>query len=399
MELRVLHYFLAIAREENMTRAAQMLHISQPALSRQMMQLEAELGVKLFTRSNHNIVLTEDGLLLKRRAQELLSLADKTKRDFLHRDTELAGEITIGSGEFRSTRELAKAMVAFRNKHPLVQFRIYSGNADNVQDYIERGLLDLGVMGEPVDIRKYEFVPMPVKEEWGVLVREDSPLARKEYIEPADLMGISLVTGSRDFHGELIRWFGELYDKLEIAAVGNLLYNEAMLVGNGAVVIVQRAHDLLDPAQVLHLERGDEKVALNSVSIFLVLIQKGVGHEAVSQIGGGTVLRAEAPLGLFPVGAVQKNASGPQRADVPLFILRPHQGIFFIVVVGPHRVPIYGGDLLRRGVFCQSSGYQAQRQNERQEYTEKFAFFHYEITSFVAPLPYRKFIRSSITVL
>ena len=99
MELRVLHYFLAIAREENMTRAAQMLHISQPALSRQMMQLEAELGVKLFTRSNHNIVLTEDGLLLKRRAQELLSLADKTKRDFLHRDTELAGEITIGSGE------------------------------------------------------------------------------------------------------------------------------------------------------------------------------------------------------------------------------------------------------------------------------------------------------------
>ena len=109
-----------------MTRAAQMLHISQPALSRQMMQLEAELGVKLFTRSNHNIVLTEDGLLLKRRAQELLSLADKTKRDFLHRDTELAGEITIGSGEFRSTRELAKAMVAFRNKHPLVQFRIYS---------------------------------------------------------------------------------------------------------------------------------------------------------------------------------------------------------------------------------------------------------------------------------
>ena len=170
-------------------------------------------------------------------------------------------------------------------------------------------------------------------------------------------------------------------------------------VDNGAVVIVQRAHDLLDPAQVLHLERGDEKVALNSVSIFLVLIQKGVGHEAVSQIGGGTVLRAEAPLGLFPVGAVQKNASGPQRADVPLFILRPHQGIFFIVVVGPHRVPIYGGDLLRRGVFCQSSGYQAQRQNERQEYTEKFAFFHYEITSFVAPLPYRKFIRSSITVL
>lgn len=241
MELRVLNYFLAIAREENITKAAQALHISQPALSRQMMQLEEELGVKLFIRSNHNIILTEDGLLLKRRAQELLSLADKTKREFLYKDAELTGEVTIGSGEFLSTRELAKIMVAFREKHPLVQFRIYSGNANNVQDYIGRGLLDLGVIGEPVDIRKYEFVPMPVREKWGILVREDSKLAGKEYVKPSDLEGISLVTGSRDFHGELIGWFGELYDKLNIAAVGNLLYNEAMLVESGldAVLCIQ----------------------------------------------------------------------------------------------------------------------------------------------------------------
>ena len=157
MELRVLNYFLAVAREENITKAARVLHISQPALSRQMMQLEEELGVTLFVRSNHNVVLTEDGLLLKRRAQELLSLADKTKRDFLHKDAQLAGGITIGSGEFKSTSALAKAMVAFREKHPLVQFRIYSGNADNIKDYIGRGHLDLGVMGEPVDIRKLEF--------------------------------------------------------------------------------------------------------------------------------------------------------------------------------------------------------------------------------------------------
>ena len=118
MELRVLNYFLAVAREENITKAARVLHISQPALS----------------RSNHNVVLTEDGLLLKRRAQELLSLADKTKRDFLHKDAQLAGEITIGSGEFKSTSALAKAMVACREKHPLVQFRIYSGNADHIKD-------------------------------------------------------------------------------------------------------------------------------------------------------------------------------------------------------------------------------------------------------------------------
>ena len=241
MELRVLNYFLAIAREENITKAAQVLHVSQPALSRQMMQLEEELDVKLFTRSNHRIILTEDGLLLKRRAQELLSLAEKTKRDFLQKETELTGEIAIGSGEFRSTRELAKVMVAFRKRHPLVQFRIYSGNADNIQDYIGRGHLDLGVMGEPVDIRKYDFIPMPVKERWGVLVREDSELAEKEQVEARDLLNIPLVTASRSLQGELSGWFGDLYGRMEIAAMGNLLYNEAMLVesGIGAVLCIQ----------------------------------------------------------------------------------------------------------------------------------------------------------------
>lgn len=233
MELRVLNYFLAIAREENITRASQTLHISQPALSRQMMQLEEELGVRLFVRSNHNIILTEDGLLLKRRAQELLSLADKTKRDFLHKGAALTGEVAIGSGEFHSTSELAKLMVAFRKQHPLVKFQIYSGNADNIQDYIGRGHLDLGVIGEPVDIRKYEFVSMPVKEKWGVLVRKDSRLAQKERVVVEDLLHIPMVTASRELGGELAEWFGEQYDRLEVAAVGNLLYNEAMLVENG----------------------------------------------------------------------------------------------------------------------------------------------------------------------
>ena len=241
MELRVLKYFLAVAREENITKAAQMLHLTQPTLSRQMMQLEEELGVRLFIRGNHSIILTEDGLLLKRRAQELLSLADKTRREFLHKEAGLAGEIMIGSGEFRSTREFARIMVEFQKRHPLVKYQIYSGNADNIRDSIERGLLDLGVMGEPVDIRKYEFLPMPVKERWGILVREDSSLAEKEQIRPEDLLGIPLVTASRDFQGELSGWFGGLFEKMEIAASGNLLYNEAMLVENGmgAVLCIQ----------------------------------------------------------------------------------------------------------------------------------------------------------------
>lgn len=146
MELRVLGYFLAVAREEKFTRAAEQLHVTQPTLSRQIAELEAELGVKLFTRSSHNIVLTEEGMMLKRRAQEILSLADRTKRDFIGRQEELEGTAAVGSGEFLSTRLLTDCMTAFRRIHPLVKYELYSGNADNISDSIEHGLLDMGLM-------------------------------------------------------------------------------------------------------------------------------------------------------------------------------------------------------------------------------------------------------------
>lgn len=146
MELRVLGYFLAVAREEKFTRAAEQLHVTQPTLSRQIAELEAELGVKLFTRSSHNIVLTEEGMMLKRRAQEILSLADRTKRDFIGRQEELEGTVAVGSGEFLSARLLTDCMTAFRRIHPLVKYELYSGNADNISDSIEHGLLDMGLM-------------------------------------------------------------------------------------------------------------------------------------------------------------------------------------------------------------------------------------------------------------
>lgn len=146
MELRMLGYFLAVAREEKFTRAAEQLHVTQPTLSRQIAELEAELGVKLFTRSSHNIVLTEEGMMLKRRAQEILSLADRTKRDFIGRQEELEGTAAVGSGEFLSTRLLTDCMTAFRRIHPLVKYELYSGNADNISDSIEHGLLDMGLM-------------------------------------------------------------------------------------------------------------------------------------------------------------------------------------------------------------------------------------------------------------
>lgn len=231
MELRVLNYFLAIAREENFTRAAQQLHITQPTLSRQIADLEQELGVKLFIRSNHNIILTEDGMILKRRAQEILSLADKTKRDFLQNDETLSGTISIGSGEFRSTEYLAKIISAFRKKYPNVKYEIYSGNANNIRDYIERGFLDLGLMSEPIDMRKYNFVNMLIKEQWGVFVPKDSPLSEKESISPEDLIGMSIVTATGDFNQSRIgKWLGDCREKVEIVATANLPYNEAVLV-------------------------------------------------------------------------------------------------------------------------------------------------------------------------
>lgn len=230
MELRVLNYFLAIAREENFTKAAQQLHVTQPTLSRQIADLEQELGTKLFVRSNHNIILTEDGMILKRRAQEIVSLVDKTKRDFMQKEEVLSGTISIGSGEFRSTELLARIIAEFRKKYPHVQYEIYSGNANNIRDYIERGLLDLGLMSEPVDMRKYDFVRMPMKEQWGAFVPRASKLSEKEWIRPEDLAGRTVITATGDFNQSRIGdWLGEYKENVEIVATANLPYNEAVL--------------------------------------------------------------------------------------------------------------------------------------------------------------------------
>ena len=230
MELRVLGYFLAVAREENFTRAAEQLHVTQPTLSRQIADLEAELDVKLFTRSNHNIILTEDGMILKRRAQELLSLADKTKRDFLSKDKSLEGTVAVGSGEFMSTRILTDCIAAFHQLHPLVHYEIYSGNTGNIKDRIERGLLDMGLIMDPVDIRKYEFIPMPIKEQWGAFVRIGTPLAEKETVSPEDLVGVPLVSSTGDLaQSKVGKWLGAYQEQVDMIAGGNLLYNQALL--------------------------------------------------------------------------------------------------------------------------------------------------------------------------
>lgn len=233
MDMRVLNYFLVVAREENITKAAALLHITQPTLSRQLRQLEEELGVKLFTRSNHSIALTEHGMLLKRRAQELVALAEKTKGE-LRQEAQLSGEISIGSGEYQNSRLLAEILTAFQVENPQVHFDIYSGNSDNIKERLERGILDLGFLLEPVDVGKYEFIRSPLPEEWGVLVSDHSDLAAKRSVTPEDLAGRPLIFTRRDLiKKEITNWFGEYADGLQIVANGNLPYNLAAMTRQG----------------------------------------------------------------------------------------------------------------------------------------------------------------------
>lgn len=234
MELRVLKYFLMVAREENITKAASLLHITQPTLSRQLIQLEKELEVTLFHRSNHNIILTEDGMLLKRRAQELISLSEKTVQELSHKEQALSGEIAIGCGETKSMLFLAEQIRTFQQIYPLVQFHIHSAIADEIKERIEKGTLDAGLLTEPVDIGKYEFFRMPQKERWVILIRKDAELARKETVCPKDLIGMPLLMVKRELvKNELASWFGDYYEKMQVAATYNLIVNAAAMVKTG----------------------------------------------------------------------------------------------------------------------------------------------------------------------
>lgn len=255
MELRVLNYFLMAAQEENITRAAQILHITQPTLSRQLIQLEDELGKKLFERRNHNIVLTNDGLLLKRRAQEIVSLAEKTKRE-LSAETELAGEFELGSGEFLSFSFLTKIISAFVKKYPNVKFRVHSGNADTIKEQLENGLLDMGMLSDPVDISKYEFIRLPQKEIWGVVAHKDFEIVKKSFVRPEDLIGLPVIMPNRRLvQDEFKSRFGTVYDRLNIYAYHNLLYNAAIMAKNKmGVVLTLKLESKFDDLKFIPLE-------------------------------------------------------------------------------------------------------------------------------------------------
>ncbi len=235
MELRVLKYFLTVAREENITKAANLLHITQPTLSRQLMQLEEELGIKLFHRGRHNILLTEEGMLLRRRAQEIVDLTDKTEKELAYGVETVSGEISIGCGETQNMKPLCEMIAAFQVKYPEVVFHIYTAIADDVTERLENGVLDMGLLLEPVEISRYHFVRMPLEEKWQVLMRKDCPLAEKERISPSDLAGVPLIIARRQSVRNLLEnWFGNVAEGMRIASTCNLSHiNQSIMVESG----------------------------------------------------------------------------------------------------------------------------------------------------------------------
>jgi DNA-binding transcriptional LysR family regulator len=234
MEIRVLKYFLTVAREESITKGAEILHITQPTLSRQLMQLEEELRVQLFIRGKTKITLTDEGMLLRRRAEEIVDLVDRTEREFSEDDNLIGGEIFIGAGETNAMHVLADFIKKFNKEYPQVKYNLYSGNADDIKERIDKGLIDIGLLTEPVNIEKYDFIRLSNKETWGVLMQKDSPLAKKEYIKPEDLANMPIINTKRSIvQNEIENWFGVHYDKLNIIATYNLIYTAAIMVEEG----------------------------------------------------------------------------------------------------------------------------------------------------------------------
>ena len=248
MDIRVLRYFLVVAREESFSRAADALYLSQPTLSRQIREMEEELGVQLLTRTNRNVRLTQAGMRLRQRAQEIVDLMDKTRDEFAHREDEISGDIAIGCGETQIMRQVARVMIPLQREHPGIRFRLYSANADEVTEKLERGLLDFGLMIEPFNMKQYESMLLPDEDTFGFLLRRDHPLAKKAELTIADVEGEPLLIPSQ---GSAVSVnlpagiFGLEPGRARVVCQYNLLFNAAIMVeeGMGIALCLDRLAD------------------------------------------------------------------------------------------------------------------------------------------------------------
>lgn len=243
MELRVLRYFLTVAREGSITGAANFLHVTQPTLSRQIKDLEEELGQKLLVRSNHNVTLTAEGMLLRKRAEEIIDMVDKTEAEFNSMEERISGDIYIGGGETVAMKLIAEIVKDLQENYPDIRYHLYSGNAGDVTERLDKGLLDFGILIQPADISKYDYINLPAKDVWGVLMRKDSPLATKEFIKRKDLLNVPLICSIQAMQqtaakNEFSEWFGEDFDKLNVVTTFNLIYNAAIMAEEGIGYVI-----------------------------------------------------------------------------------------------------------------------------------------------------------------
>jgi DNA-binding transcriptional LysR family regulator len=238
MEFRVLRYFLTVAREGSMTAAADFLHVTQPTLSRQLKDLEQELGKKLFIRSSHSIILTDEGMLLRKRAEEIVDMVNKLEAEFSSMEETISGDVYIGSGETEAMKQIARVVKDLQLRYPNIRYHLYSGNEDDVTERLDKGLLDFCILIQPADLSKYNYINIPAKDVWGVVMRKDSPLAFKDTIQAVDLLNVPLICSRQAIQqtlskNEFVNWFGEDFDKLNVVTTYNLLYNAAIMVEEG----------------------------------------------------------------------------------------------------------------------------------------------------------------------
>ncbi|BDR59136.1 LysR family transcriptional regulator [Xylocopilactobacillus apicola] len=261
MEFRVLQYFLAVAEEKNISRAAEKLHVTQPNVSRQLRDLETELGTTLFERGSHQIELTSDGLYLANQARQILALVNKTE-DNLQNLAEISGSLTIGSGESPTMMTIVENIKALQENYPNVKVNLVSTNADVVQKNLQTGIFDFGVVMEPTDKRKFDFLTLPGVDEWGLLLRKDHQLAQRKFIEPRDFHQLDLIISQQSgVENFLKNWLGTSIAQYKIVASYNLLYNASLLVEarlgaalafNGIINNTELKFVPLNPPQTAH---------------------------------------------------------------------------------------------------------------------------------------------------
>ena len=290
-------YFLAVAHEGSITAAANALHLTQPTLTRQLQDLEYELRKKLFVRGKYKITLTDEGLLLKDRAEEIIEMLDKTKRDIISSGVDVNGDVYIGGGETDAMHYVADVIKEIRITHPNITFHLYSGNAEDVMEKLDKKLLDFGLLVQHGDISKYDSIALPITDVWGVLMRKDSPLAQYESVRLENLKGLPLINSrqaiKKSSNNEFLKWFHGQFDSLNTVVTYNLIYNAAIMVksGIGYAITLDKLADTSDKSPLcfrplepkleakLNIVWNKSSVQSAAANLFLQKLQEKFGYQ------------------------------------------------------------------------------------------------------------------------